>query len=158
MCGGVLIATHFSDESGWAWFIPLHGGVTSVGVVVNNEIYTRRARSQPKNDVTHGKAEDILRTFGTYLGFSQKRQPQVLPNTSSATQRYLEILELAPGLKKLLGDAKLIDYLGSDGDNGGSVHIASDYSYSADRYAGDGWRIIGDAGGLSQEEFLPSRN
>ena len=131
----IWIHTRFSDESGWAWFIPLHGGVTSVGVVVNKEIYTRRARSQPKKDVTHGKGE----------------------NTSSSTQRYLETLELAPGLRELLGDAKLIDHLGSDGDNGSLVHTASDYSYSADRYAGDGWRIIGDAGGLWLEKLIPSR-
>ena len=28
-----------------------------------------------------------------------------------------------------------------------SARSASDFSYSADEYAGDGWRIIGDAGG-----------
>ena len=157
----VWIHTRFSDESGWAWFIPLHGGVTSVGVVVNKEIYTRRARSQPEKDVTHGEGENTLNTafqsLGTYLGFSQKAQPQVPPSTSSATQRYLETLELAPGLRKLLGDAKLIDHLGSDGDNGSLIHTASDYSYSADRHAGDGWRIIGDAGGLWLEKLIPSR-
>ena len=138
----------------------MHGGVTSVGVVANKEIYTRRARSQPEKDVTHGKAGNTLNTAfqasGTYLGFSQKAQPQVSPTTSSATRRYLETLELAPGLKKLLGDAKLIDHLGSDGDNGSLVHTASDYSYSADRYAGEGWRVIGDAGGLWLEDLVPS--
>jgi len=59
----------------------------------------------------------------------------------------LEALELAPGLKKFLRGRKLVDHLGADGESSSSVHTASDYSYSADRYAGDGWRIIGDAGG-----------
>lgn len=157
----IRIHTRFSDESGWAWFIPLRGGVTSVGVVVNKEIYTRRARAQPEKDVAHEEGENALNTafqsFGTYLGFSQTTQPQAPPSTSSATRRYLETLELAPGLRKLLGDAKLIDHLGSDGDNGSLVHTASDYSYSADRYAGDGWRLIGDAGGLWLEKLIPLR-
>ena len=139
----------------------MHGGVTSVGVVINKEIYTQRARSQPEKDVTQGKAENTLnpafQASGMYLGSSQKTQPQISPSTSSATRRYLEALELAPGLRKLLGNAKLIDHLGSDSDNGSLVHTASDYSYSADRYAGEGWRVIGDAGGLWLEELVPSR-
>ena len=151
-----------SDESGWAWFIPLHTGVTSVGVVVNKELYARRVGSQsdkvarvtPVEDATRGKVEKTrstifqkFQTLGAYLG-SFRKSPRPAPsNVSTSTQRYLETLQLAPGLKKLLGDGKLIDHLGSDHENGSLVHSASDYSYSADRYAGDGWRVIGDAGG-----------
>ena len=62
---------------------------------------------------------------------------------------------MAPGLRKLLGDGKPVDHLGSD-DNRNLVHTAGDYSYSADRYAGDGWRIIGDAGGEQLEKVIPS--
>ena len=69
------------------------------------------------------------------------------PNVSLSTQRYFETLELAPGLKKLLTDGKLVDHLGTDNDNPSSVQTASDYSYSSDSYSGNGWRIVGDAGG-----------
>ena len=149
--------TSSPDESGWAWFIPLHTGVTSVGVVVNKELYARRPGSQSDKvmegtspeDLAHGKAtgDTIFQILGAYLGVSQKTLRPVPSDVSLSTQRYLETLELAPGLKKLLGDGKLVDHLGSGDGNRGFVHTASDYSYSADRYAGDGWRVIGDAGG-----------
>jgi flavin-dependent dehydrogenase len=32
------------DGSGWAWFIPLHNSTTSVGVVINQEIATRKKK------------------------------------------------------------------------------------------------------------------
>ena len=148
------------DESGWAWFIPLHAGLTSVGIVVNKEAYARRARSQSdkveEDPIPERKTEStVFQTLGTYLGLSQQPQQPVKPSVSSSTQLYLETLELAPGLKKLLGDGKLVDHLGSNDDNRSPVHTASDFSYSADSYAGDGWRIIGDAAGESWENVLP---
>ncbi|KAI4120885.1 MAG: hypothetical protein LQ338_006702 [Usnochroma carphineum] len=36
-----------SDESGWAWLIPLHDKTTSVGVVMNQEQSTRKKRANP---------------------------------------------------------------------------------------------------------------
>ncbi|KAF8907986.1 hypothetical protein CPB85DRAFT_1376443 [Mucidula mucida] len=33
-----------TDESGWAWFIPLHNGTTSVGIVMNKDIYKKSNR------------------------------------------------------------------------------------------------------------------
>ena len=106
--------------------------MTSVGVVVNKETYARRAKSRPD-----------MATVG-----SSRQAPQTTPpDVSSSTQRYLETLELAPGLKKLLGGGELINHIGTDNDHPKLVHSASDYSYSADRYSGEGWRIIGDAGG-----------
>ena len=153
------IHTCFSDESGWAWFIPLHTGVTSVGVVVNKEAHARRARSQSdkveEDPTPEPKREStVFQTLGTYLGFSQQPQQPVKPSVSSSAQLYLETLELAPGLKKLLGDGKLVDHLGSNDDNRSPVHTASDFSYSADSYAGDGWRVIGDAAGESWEKVV----
>jgi hypothetical protein len=68
-------------------------------------------------------------------------------NASSSLRRYLETLELAPGVRKLVGDGELVDRLGADGGSASLIHSASDYSYSSDRYAGDGWRVVGDAGG-----------
>jgi flavine halogenase len=32
------------DESGWAWFIPLHNGTVSVGVVLHQDIYSRKRK------------------------------------------------------------------------------------------------------------------
>jgi flavin-dependent dehydrogenase len=56
----------------------------------------------------------------------------------SLKDHYLEQLKLVPNLRNLLGGASLKDTL---------VKSASDYSYSADRYAGDHYRLIGDAAG-----------
>ena len=134
----------------------MHKGVTSVGVVVNKEIYTQRARSQsdkptgdsPNENGKVGSANgSLFQTLGKNLGFFQPVSEPTKSKVSPSTQRYLETLELAPGLKKLLGDGKLTDHPASDAKNPSLVHTASDYSYSSDRYAGNGWRVIGDAGG-----------
>lgn len=64
-----------------------------------------------------------------------------LPPTSKMLDRYLSNLSLAPGVVKLItSSGKLTP---------GSVKSASDFSYAANRYGGDGYRIIGDAGGTS---------
>ena len=97
----------------------------------------------------------MFQTLGNYLGFSQKSPRPIPSSTSSSTKLYLETLELAPGLKKLLGDGKLVDHLGSNDGNRSLVHTASDFSYTADSYAGDGWRAIGDAAGGSREKVIP---
>lgn len=34
-----------SDDSGWAWFFPLHDGTTSVGLVMNQDIANRKKRA-----------------------------------------------------------------------------------------------------------------
>ncbi|KAF5320184.1 hypothetical protein D9611_010302 [Ephemerocybe angulata] len=57
-------------------------------------------------------------------------------NSYSLRDHYLDQFQFLPGLKKLLGTGTLA---------GGVVKSASDYSYSADRYSGDHFRIIGDA-------------
>ncbi|KAH6708724.1 hypothetical protein BKA61DRAFT_696441 [Leptodontidium sp. MPI-SDFR-AT-0119] len=41
---GVPYFEALSDGSGWAWFIPLHNNTTSVGVVINQEIATRKKK------------------------------------------------------------------------------------------------------------------
>ena len=76
--------------------------------------------------------------------------------TSALADRYLSLLHLAPGVLKLIGEGKLVkvddgehpiseeEYIGSEVP---MTRSASDYSYSAGRYAGNGWRIVGDAGG-----------
>ncbi|RDB25409.1 Sulochrin halogenase [Hypsizygus marmoreus] len=39
-----------TDESGWAWFIPLHNGTTSVGVVMNQEVSNQKKLRMPKEN------------------------------------------------------------------------------------------------------------
>jgi hypothetical protein len=61
-------------------------------------------------------------------------------SNSHLTIRYLSNISLAPGVVKLITFSGVLDE--------GSVKSASDFSYSAPSYAGNGYRIIGDAGGI----------
>ncbi|KAG9220643.1 hypothetical protein CCMSSC00406_0003742 [Pleurotus cornucopiae] len=105
-----------TDETGWAWFIPLHNGTTSVGIVMNQKSHTDRTKQQ----VATGDG------------------------SSTMTSRYLENILLAPGLVDLIGEGKMVD---------GSVKSASDFSYSAPKYAGERYRIVGDAGAFIDPFF-----
>jgi len=40
----------FEDETGWAWFIPLHNGTTSIGVVMNQEVSNSKKQRMPKDN------------------------------------------------------------------------------------------------------------
>ncbi|KAF8639517.1 hypothetical protein AX17_001422 [Amanita inopinata Kibby_2008] len=107
-----------TDESGWAWFIPLHDGTTSVGVVMNQRMYNESAKKPLRPS-----------PFAN--------EPISIPPERSTTSRYTSNLALAPGLVKLVNpNGKLVK---------GSVRSASDFSYSASSYAGNGFRIVGDA-------------
>lgn len=124
-----------TDESGWAWFIPLHNGKTSVGIVMNQEQYNK---SRPSSSDAQYEC--------------------------SLVGRYLANLRLAPGVARLLCGKDVV-HNGSDSEHEihvpieeeilhqqaklepGSVRSASDFSYSAPNYAGKGFRIVGDAGG-----------
>ncbi|KAL4965408.1 NAD(P)/FAD-dependent oxidoreductase [Aspergillus stella-maris] len=92
------------DESGWAWFIPLHNGTTSVGVVRNQE-------SAMKKKAAAGNVESY----------------------------YEEAITVAPMLSGLL-------HQNENAERVGSVHTASDYSYSSMTYSMPYARIVGDAG------------
>lgn len=108
----------FQDESGWAWFIPLQNGTTSVGVVVNQNSYNAKADTPPPSP--------FIRTQTSNAG------------ASALATRYLSNLNFAPGVVRLVGEGELV---------GGSIKTASDFSYSASSYAGQNYRIVGDAGG-----------
>ena len=71
-----------ADESGWNWFIPLHNGLTSVGVVMNEEASKQRKQA------------------------TKRENGGVAP---TAKQHYLHCLQLSPRLIELLGDAKLCE-------------------------------------------------
>ncbi|KAJ7468679.1 hypothetical protein FB451DRAFT_1340310 [Mycena latifolia] len=105
-----------TDESGWAWFIPLQGKTVSVGIVMDGKI------SASKKATASAAAGN--------------------ENGHTLQDHYLSQLEFVPKLKKLLGDAKLrVDPSGQIP----TVRSASDYSYTATRYYGDHFRLIGDA-------------
>jgi flavin-dependent dehydrogenase len=96
-----------SDKKGWAWFIPLHDGTTSVGFVTHqNTSVDRRSKVGPD-----GKKMTI-------------------------TEHYADMFQWAPHVKDFLSEGEMIP---------GTTHSASDYSYWASGYAGDHYRLVGDA-------------
>lgn len=107
--------------------------------------------------------------------FTRLRSPSItgeeIPSrkADALADRYLSFLQLAPGVLELLGEHGVLVKVGEDGiehsvdgvdtdsedgrdDKSNAVpttRTASDYSYSATHYAGNGYRIIGDAGGMT---------
>ena len=74
---------------------------------------------------------------------SEKRKQYDTGDHSEKFQKfYLDELKRAPGLLKLLGEGKLRVTEGE-----APVKTTSDFSYAAREYAGDHFRIVGDAGG-----------
>ncbi|KAK0212621.1 FAD binding domain-containing protein [Desarmillaria ectypa] len=115
-----------TDESGWAWFIPLHNGTTSVGVVMNEEVYNQN-----------------LKHLIPPSPFPSVSVPN--HSNSDTASRYLASLSLAP---------HLVDLISSKGTfMEETIAKASDYSYSANSYAGNGFRIVGDAGAFIDPLF-----
>lgn len=92
--------------------------------------------------------------------YNSRTHPTENGTTPSLTTRYRSYLSLAPGTLKLIGDGVLTnkpvsppsspngtDSTGNDlKSNEPLVKSATDFSYSADQYAGNGFRIVGDAG------------
>ncbi|KAI0084352.1 FAD/NAD-binding domain-containing protein [Irpex rosettiformis] len=108
-----------NDESGWVWFIPLHDGSTSVGVVMDKDLAAQKKKLHDSDD-----------------------------HLEKVHKFYLEELKRAPGVMKLLGDARL-----RNNDGTASVKSTSDFSYAATSYAGDHYRIAGDAGAFIDPFF-----
>ncbi|KAG2104374.1 putative halogenase [Suillus discolor] len=110
------------DESGWAWFIPLHDGSTSVGIVMDQESSNRKKKAS--RAASGGSGSNLLAHYKQ------------------------ELLSNAPGVLKLMGNATLRN----DGTPM-AVKSASDFSYSAPSYAGDHYRLAGDAGAFIDPFF-----
>ncbi|CAK5265597.1 unnamed protein product [Mycena citricolor] len=111
-----------TDETGWAWFIPLHDGSTSVGVVMDQKVYAERIKSPvPKHSFPISAVPDATE--------------------SVALSHYLFSLSLAPGALALITKKGKMSAKG--------IQSASDYSYTAKSYADAGYRIVGDAGALT---------
>ena len=69
---------------------------------------------------------------------------------STLAERYVSFIQLAPGVLDLIGDGELVAVKTDEDDEEESpvARSASDYSYSATEYAGPGFRLVGDAGGM----------
>ncbi|KAF7799925.1 hypothetical protein EIP86_011168 [Pleurotus ostreatoroseus] len=150
-----------SDESGWAWFIPLHKGLTSVGVVMNQKELGVRSRA-----ASSATASPIPAFSSSSYSSPSPSSPHTLPPSSTKhrarsgththttlADRYLTFLHLAPGVQALLGEnAELVCVEDEHGD-APAARSASDFSYAAEGYAGEGWRIVGDAGAFIDPFF-----
>ncbi|KAG2064894.1 FAD/NAD(P)-binding domain-containing protein [Suillus decipiens] len=112
-----------SDESGWAWFIPLHDGTTSVGVVMNQEMYNERVRGLKGSSM-----EERYRLSATLA-------PGLIELLGSAELVQKEVVGGQPGQLEPL------------------IRSASDFSYSASSYGGPGFRVVGDAGAFIDPFF-----
>ncbi|KAL0568624.1 hypothetical protein V5O48_013360 [Marasmius crinis-equi] len=112
------------DESGWAWFIPINNGTTSVGIVRNQKMHNESPST------------------GT-VPFAEDAVPN--PTKSTMVAQYVSNLSLVPGIVDLITKNGIMVE--------GSVKSASDYSYSAPVYAGNGYRIAGDAGAFIDPFF-----
>ena len=82
-------------------------------------------------------AEDVTRQLKTQM---RAERPE-LDTPTLQREFYARQLERAPGVRKLLAGAVQVDN-GRD-----TVRTAGDYSYSSSAYAGQNWRLVGDAGG-----------
>ncbi|KAK0207565.1 putative halogenase [Armillaria fumosa] len=103
-----------TDETGWAWFIPLHNGTTSVGVVLVEE-ESKRKRTQYRSECKDKSPSEIQHDC------------------------YMADLQRAPGLIRLLGTATFEGKLMSAGDY--SYH-ATEYAGPNFRLAGDAGAFI----------------
>lgn len=83
----ILTISPLPDESGWAWFIPLHNGTTSIGVVMNQEAATAQRKAAATKD-----------------------------GAQSLADFYHFALSLTPNLCKILGDGKLVTDIKSASD------------------------------------------
>lgn len=64
------------------------------------------------------------------------------PEAFSLKAHYLDQMQYTPGLRDLLKNATMKD---GDLEGSGPVKSTSDFSYSASNYAGDHYRLVGDA-------------
>ena len=96
----VTCILHTESKEAWFWYIPVHDGTVSVGLVGDNEFLLKRGGS-----------------------------PQ---------QTFEAELKNCPGLKRRLQDATQV----------GKFSIAKEFSYTTKEQTGDGWVLVGDAGGF----------
>ena len=96
----VTCILHTESKDAWFWYIPLHDGTVSVGLVGDNDFLLKRGGS-----------------------------PQ---------QTFEAEMKNCPGVRRRLQDATLT----------GRFHVAKEFSYTTKQQTGDGWVLVGDAGGF----------
>ncbi|KAH8998091.1 FAD/NAD(P)-binding domain-containing protein [Lactarius akahatsu] len=170
-----------SDESGWAWFIPLGENLTSVGIVRDQTAFNKSAQAHRSHSSQSSFSLSPVSPLITFRGASSTTSsadslsllsanppshgtPPSSPSSPTfpfspggswfapvgAEQRYLSALDLAPGVRQLRGPDGVMVRGESESD---TVRTASDYSYSASYYAGENFRIVGDAGAFIDPFF-----
>ncbi|KAI9511635.1 hypothetical protein F5148DRAFT_1274153 [Russula earlei] len=169
---GATYIEALSDQSGWAWFIPLHDGVASVGIVRTQIAFNQALRSRdyrlklsesfeatPLKDAittsssvascsdhdssTSGQSTVVWDSTVLLSSLSSSPSPFSRGDaciTPTATGKlYIDALDLAPTVNRLLG---------CKGEpESTTVYTARDYSYCASYYAGEHFRLVGDAAG-----------
>ncbi len=117
------------DESGWVWFIPLHDGTTSVGVVMDKDIASRKKKLY---DIENH--DEKLHAF------------------------YLDELKHAPGAIKLIGNGVLRTRPGesaikttSDFSYCASQHAGDHFRIAGD--AGGKYVHINDVGSITLQSI-----
>ncbi|KAK1230075.1 hypothetical protein PQX77_006849 [Marasmius sp. AFHP31] len=123
-----------TDESGWAWFIPLHDGAQLALVPTRLKLIMT---TTPPGTASVGVVQDEK------VSRSKRANMSVGPEEDKSLKHYMEQLKLAPGVLRLLESSTCT----------GVVKSAGDYSYAADRYAGPRFRIAGDAGAFIDPLF-----
>ena len=131
-----------SDESGWAWFIPLHNGLTSVGIVMEQKQHGVRSRA-----ASSATFSPLPASYAEPSSSRARSGSQSARTHATLADRYLTFLHLAPGVQALIGEDATLERVEDENGQAPAARSASDWSYSADAYAGEGWRIVGDAGG-----------
>ena len=102
--------------------------MTSIGIVRHQAAFSQSAQSDGLSGRTFAYSFALFRD----------------DSWSAAEQRYLKALDLAPGINQLLGSKGRI--VRGEAELA-TVRTASDISYSASSYAGENFRIVGDAAG-----------
>ncbi|KIJ53639.1 hypothetical protein M422DRAFT_241880 [Sphaerobolus stellatus SS14] len=113
-----------TNGSGWAWIIPV------------NLKYTDQPGTASVGVIMKQEIADM------------RRKNNVDAKSLSVQDHYLQNLDLGPGLKTMLEDAELLRPEGEP-----LIRSASDYSYSAQPYAGMYYRLVGDAGAFIDPYF-----
>ncbi|KAH9174675.1 hypothetical protein EDB89DRAFT_458615 [Lactarius sanguifluus] len=170
-----------TDESGWAWFIPLGANLTSVGIVRDQTAFNKSAQAHRSHSSQSSFSLPPVSPLITFRGTS--------PTSSSADSLSLlsanppshgtppsspssPTFPFSPGgswsapvgaeqryLSALDLAPGVRQLQGPDGvmvrgeSESDTVRTASDYSYSASYYAGGNFRIVGDAGAFIDPFF-----
>ena len=115
---------------GWFWMIPFKGDTTSVGMVVTDEYLKQRNQLAAGRPEARGKHDD---SNGAVAGFEDSVNDAFLKKTIDAT----------PYVKGRMANAT----------QKFAARSIPNFSYVMDRYAGDGFVMVGDAGAFIDPVF-----